>query len=157
YRFYGAEGYYTITPQNTVYQHMTDTQASIPNAVSKIYQAAKNYYADSDPIYEKAGVRQIKNIPMVVKAGQKRPDFIFQVLSSVINSNPQGEVTIAGRVNAPATLILEICSNLSGIPNCRDKKEYEPGKGGPSPENNFSYNIKAKQSELQPGENYKVS
>ncbi len=157
YRFYGAEGYYTMTPQHAVYQHMNDKQISIPAAVSKVYPAAKNYYADSSPIFEKAGVRQIKNIPLMLKAGQARPPFVFQVLSSVINSNPRGEVQIAGRVNAPATLVLEICSNLSGIPNCRNKKEYAPGNGGPSPDNNFSYNLTAKQSELQPGENYKVS
>jgi len=157
YRFYGAEGYYTIVPQHAVYQHMADKQVTIPAAVAKIYTTNKNYYSDSSAIFEKAGTRQIKNIPMVVKTGQQRPNFVFQVLSSVINTTPRGVVEITGRVNAPATLVLEICSTLSGIPNCRDRKEYAPGKGGPSPDNNFSYNISAQQTDLQAGENYKVS
>lgn len=157
YRFYGAEGYYTIIPQHAIYQHMTGKQVTIPAGVAKIYPTNKNYYSDSTPIYEKAGTRQVKNIPLIVKSGQQRPQFVFQVLSSIINTTPRGVVEITGRVNAPATLVLEICSNLSGIPNCRDRKEYAPGAGGPSPDNNFSYNISAKQTELQPGENYKVS
>ena len=157
YRFYGAEGYYTIVPQHAIYQHMADKQVTIPAAVAKIYPTNKNYYSNSSPIFEKAGTRQVRNIPLVVKPGQQRPQFVFQVLSSVINTTPRGVVEITGRVNAPATLVLEICSNLSGIPNCRDKKEYAPGAGGPSPDNNFSYNISAKQTDLQPGENYKVS
>lgn len=157
YRFYGAEGYYTIVPQHGVYQHMADKQVTIPASVAKIYPTGKNYYSNSKPIYEKAGTRQVKNIPLVVKPGQQRPQFVFQVLSSVINTTPRGAVEITGRVNAPATLVLEICSNLSGIPNCRAKKEYAPGAGGPSPDNNFSYSISAKQTDLQAGENFKVS
>lgn len=157
YRFYGEEGYYIITPQSSAYEHMKKGGISISQAVATLYRSNLNYYADSEPIFEKAGVLTTKHIPMILKAGMSRPPFTLQLLSSVISPTQNGDIRIAGNTNGPATIVLEICSNLSGIPNCRPFKEYAPGKGGPVPNNNFEYSILAPQEELNAGESFQIS
>jgi len=157
YRFYGSEGYYTIKPTHSVYGHFVKDTLPIATLISSMYAPSLNYYANSAPIFEKAGVRKIQNIPMVLKPGQTRPPFTFQVLSNIAQVNAKGEMVMTGKVNAPATVILEICSNLSGITNCHDRKEYVPGSGGASPSNNFTYALTASQKDLKNGENYIIT
>ncbi|MBP9690536.1 hypothetical protein KBD81_00490 [Candidatus Woesebacteria bacterium] len=153
YSFFGMSGYYIIQPTSVSYDHAPKGTV-IPSDVAQIYNQSQNYFSDSAPIFEAAGTVKVQNIPMIVKKGASVAPFTFKVLSANSKSLPGGKLQLDGRVNAPATLVVEMCTSPNGIPNCRNKKEYAPGQGGPSPSTDFKYSLTLNQKELENGEEY---
>ncbi len=157
YQFFGAEGYYTIAPSHPQFTHYTEGSAAIPYQVTSLYSISKNYYANSSAIFEKAGTRQVRHIPLIINAGQSAPPYVFAVQEASVTAQPSGVIQITGRTNGPATAIVAICKESSGVSNCRNEKQYTPSNGGPSPDSYFRFTLTAKQSELTPGEKFVLS
>ncbi len=157
YRFYGAEGYYTITPTHPLFSHANTAQVTASQEVAKLYPNELNYFANSPAIFEKAGTKQVRHIPMKIKDGMTKPPYQFSLLSKSINVTVRGDIEIQASANGPATAIVEICTDGSGVLNCRDRKEFAPGSGGPIPANGFIFKTTRKQTELALGEKFVLS
>jgi len=157
YQFYGAEGYYTISPSHPQYTHFTEGSAPLSYSVSSLYTPSYNYYANSKPFFEKAGTRQIKNIPLILNEGQQAPAFQFAVQEVSVTAPNVRILQMSGRTNGPATALISQCKQVSGVTSCRNEKRYAPGNGGPAPATYFRFSFSVNQTELEPGESFELS
>lgn len=153
YQFYGIEGYYAMRLTHSIYGHTPRSAYAPSPQINSLYDPGKNYYADSDPFFEQAGDRQTKNIPMLPKAGETRPPFVFQILEVRANALANGMLEMIGRTNGSATAVLSICPATG---SCREVKRMPPTAGGPAPENHFRFKYGESQNKLAPGESYRL-